>query len=77
MSERYDESLSAPKGGAFAINPEGVLEGPDVGAGTDFSAKAEFDSETTLSGTYTVQLCGGSILFGQADVAWSAEWQEP
>ena len=62
--------------GSFAINPEGVLQG-DVATGTDFVAEANFEGETTLSGTYSVQICGGSILFGSTDIAWTAEWQGP
>ncbi|MCB9078510.1 MAG: hypothetical protein H6631_13000 [Anaerolineaceae bacterium] len=61
--------------GSFSINPEGTLQG-DVATGADFTTKANFESETTLSGTYSVQICGGSILFGSTDVEWAAEWQE-
>jgi hypothetical protein len=62
--------------GSFAINPEGVLQG-DVATGADFTTEANFESETTLSGIYSVQICGGSILFGATDIAWTAEWQGP
>jgi len=67
-----DEAL-----GSFTINPEGAFRGSRAETATDFKAQATFDSETTLSGTYSVQLCGGSLFFNQTHVKWTAEWQEP
>jgi hypothetical protein len=61
--------------GSFNINPEGVTRGNSFETATDFKADATFDTETTLSGMYSVQLCGGSLFFNQIDIAWSAEWQ--
>jgi hypothetical protein len=64
--------------GSFTINPEGVLIGDSAETATDFSAEARFDSEATLSGTYSYGICGGFMnLSKPTDVAWTAEWQEP
>ncbi len=64
--------------GSFIINPEGVLRGSNAKTATDFSAEAKFDSETTLSGTYSYEICGGFMnLSSPTDVAWAAEWRGP
>ncbi len=57
----------------FRVNPEQVYAG-----GTDFSARAEFDSETSSSGTYNIEICGDMrSLSPPTDVTWTAEWQSP
>lgn len=74
-----EEIFIDPNGsfGSFTINPEGVLQGSSAETATDFRAEAEFQSETTLSGTYSVQICGGWMFLSSSDVAWTAEWQSP
>ena len=64
--------------GSFVLNPEGALVGDNAKTATDFSAKAKFDSETSLSGTHNYKICGGFMnLTKQTNDSWTAVWQEP
>lgn len=63
--------------GTFVLNPERVFQGSDASSGSDFSAEGIFQSETAVSGTYFVQICGGMLFFNAANTRWSGEWQSP
>ena len=63
------------KFGTFAINPDKVFQGNDIETGSDFSAIASFESDTTASGTYFVQICGGMMFLSGGNSTWTAEWQ--
>ena len=71
------EELTIDTDDSFAFNPEGYFIGSSAETGSDLRIEGKFDSETTINGTYGLQLCAGFMAINQTNVAWSAEWQEP